>query len=664
MGDKHDPGNEPRFDEIDPEVTSVLPAGGEPGSNDADSWVAQWRGLFDNGGSVPTARPNSGKRSKPAPAPPSAPTTPTVSTAPMAPSGSTESDPPATADKTPPPPAGSKERSTLAAKVRITQRRPRPDAQPRSASGPPAEAAPGGGSGRGRRLAALVATAALGVVLAVGYVVVTSGVVGGPAETAEGPDDDQNTPELPVGADLAPTGIQELARAAVQLIGIDDAGQAVCAGSGVVVSADGTILTNAHVVTRSSSCTFATIGVAVAANSTAPAELRYKADLLAVDEQLDLAVLRVSGVIDGVDEALPDSFPWAALGDSDTVALGDGVRILGFPVIGGDTITLTTGTVSGFSAEEGVGERAVIKTDATISAGNSVGMALDAGGRVIGIPSMARASEDGPAIDCRPVTDTNDDGVLSDGDDCVPVGGFLNGIRPINLAQPLLAEARSAQPISPPVAIQTPDVDPAAVVLSNPRFALGREGNIPVDQVRTASAGITELCFFVDWEGIPQGARWDGAWFIDNELAPALGKSDQVWLLEESGRNFWLCAGESDPGGLPAGVYEIGFFLNNELLFAEAITLTEEPAELVTVTWVNETGGDLCGLAINPLAQSGQVGLDEVGSDGPVEPGGTITMDLPLGLYTVEAYDCSGLVVADTPGGLPVERSGRFSITS
>ena len=62
------------------------------------------------------------------------------------------------------------------------------------------------------------------------------------------------------------------------------------------------------------------------------------------------------------------------LGDSDALHLGDDILILGYPGIGGETITLTRGEVSGFHlCKRGYGNRAFIKTSATIAGGNSGG---------------------------------------------------------------------------------------------------------------------------------------------------------------------------------------------------------------------------------------------------------------------------------------------------
>ena len=629
-----DPVNKPNA-EIDPEVTATFPAGGLPRSlgnedpSDADSWVAQWSAQFDEG-----SKPSKDGR---------------------------DAAEIAAWQK-------SQERTRRRAKLRANQRmaetvtryRPQPDEIQATTPFPVVRDRQ---HRNGRRLVAVSAMALVGALAAVGYVLVLSDAAGNSEDAASAANTESNA-GLEVNAEVGPVGVQELASSTVQLVGLNDQNQPECAGSGVIVEANGTILTNAHVVTRTEACPFRTIGVGVAADSTSSAELKYRAEVLAVDADLDLAVLRIAGPLDpdsGLE--MPDVFPEARLGDSNTVNLGDGVRVLGYPVIGGDTITLTTGTVSGFSSEVGLGDRALIKTDASISSGNSGGMAIDRDGQVIGIPTKARASESGPAIDCRPVSDTNDDGLLDDADGCVPVGGFLNGIRPINLARPLLAKAASAEPITPPVSRSdlAQNFDPNDVVITNPRFSIGQDGNLPRLEIVTAAAGISELCFFVDWSGIPTGVNLEGAWFIDGEQAPGFGEGEQQWTLADEGRNFWLCAREQSALGLPAGVYEIGFFIEGQLVFAEGIELTPEPVDVVTVTWTNDLETDLCGLAVNPK-RSGQVGLNELDEDVVIPPGGAVTMDLPLGTVVVEAYDCNGEPVADELAGLPITKSEIFSI--
>ena len=180
--------------------------------------------------------------------------------------------------------------------------------------------------------------------------------------------------------------------------------------------------------------------------SDQPPELRYVADLLVVDPFLDLAVVQIAADLDGA--AVQVDLPYLRLGDSQEIGLGDQLRVLGYPGIGGDTITLTSGTVSGFTEERDIDGRAWIKTDATISGGNSGGSAVDADGNLVGVPTIAGSGANVDPTDCRVIQDTNGDGRLDDDDSCIPIGGFINGVRPINLALPLIAEAATAVPIS------------------------------------------------------------------------------------------------------------------------------------------------------------------------------------------------------------------------
>ena len=74
------------------------------------------------------------------------------------------------------------------------------------------------------------------------------------------------------------------------------------------------------------------------------------------------------------------NLPAVDVGDSDLLQLGDQMAIFGYPGIGGETVTFTSGNVSGFSRDPKVNSaRAWIKTDATIAGGNSGGTAVNPG---------------------------------------------------------------------------------------------------------------------------------------------------------------------------------------------------------------------------------------------------------------------------------------------
>jgi S1-C subfamily serine protease len=144
----------------------------------------------------------------------------------------------------------------------------------------------------------------------------------------------------------------------------------VGAGSGVVISADGMVLTNAHVVAGAD-----TITVKTASGQELPANLVGSAP------NNDIALVKVRD---------PQGLVPATLGDSDTLQVGDEVVAIGNALNLGDAPTVTRGIVS---AKNRTLESAdtklenLIQTDAAINRGNSGGPLLNAAGEVVGINS-------------------------------------------------------------------------------------------------------------------------------------------------------------------------------------------------------------------------------------------------------------------------------------
>jgi len=137
-------------------------------------------------------------------------------------------------------------------------------------------------------------------------------------------------------------------------------------GTGFIISSDGFIVTNNHVVDGVD-----TIEVIFSDGSQAPAQI------VGQDPKTDLALIRVEGRTDL--HALP-------LGDSDAILPGDWVLAIGNPF--GLEHTVTVGIVSAKGRNIGQGPYDdYIQTDAAINPGNSGGPLLDAAGRVIGINS-------------------------------------------------------------------------------------------------------------------------------------------------------------------------------------------------------------------------------------------------------------------------------------
>jgi S1-C subfamily serine protease len=218
-------------------------------------------------------------------------------------------------------------------------------------------------------------------------------------------------------------------------------------GSGTVISSDGLILTNAHVVLSDRFYDVADLVVAITTEQDQPPTPMFYADVLQADVNLDLAVIKLrSDLNNGAVDFSALGIEPVRIGRAEALQLGDPIIILGYPGIGGETITLTRGEVSGFTAEAPYGNRAFIKTSATIAGGNSGGLAATLQGEIIGVPTQVGSGDlEGMVVDCRPLADTNRDGIIDERDSCVPTGGFINALRPVNLAQPLIDAALAGE---------------------------------------------------------------------------------------------------------------------------------------------------------------------------------------------------------------------------
>ncbi|MEM7131473.1 MAG: serine protease [Chloroflexota bacterium] len=216
-------------------------------------------------------------------------------------------------------------------------------------------------------------------------------------------------------------------------------------GSGTIVHPQGVILTNCHVANPRAmgmpSPPADKLAIAITERSDEPPVLTYIAEIVVQSPEMDLAVLRIASRMDG-KSVHRLNLPAVPIGDSDSLELGDVMSIFGYPGIGGETVTFTSGSVSGFTQQRDVTSgRAWIKTDATIAGGNSGGTSVNNQGYLVGIPTQAAAGTGISPVDARPVVDTNQDGRVDQRDTPMSIGGFINGLRPVNMAKPLLQKA-------------------------------------------------------------------------------------------------------------------------------------------------------------------------------------------------------------------------------
>ncbi|MCW6701028.1 trypsin-like peptidase domain-containing protein [Anaerococcus sp. NML200537] len=169
-------------------------------------------------------------------------------------------------------------------------------------------------------------------------------------------------------------------------------------GSGSIVSKDGYIVTNSHVVSDGDA---KEINVLFNNGDTAPAELVWN------DSSLDLAIIKV--------DSNNKNLKAIDIGDSDEIGVGDRVVAIGNPLGFQLQSTVTSGIISGLNRSvafnTGVQMDGLMQTDAAINAGNSGGALLNSKGELIGINTAKAGNSDGigfaiPINTVKPVIDT------------------------------------------------------------------------------------------------------------------------------------------------------------------------------------------------------------------------------------------------------------------
>lgn len=160
-------------------------------------------------------------------------------------------------------------------------------------------------------------------------------------------------------------------------------GTAKAEGSGIIISEDGYILTNNHIVNSSSNNSYYEVSQASKVSVYLyNDETEYEAKIIGTDEQTDLAVIKIEKT--GLNAA--------ELGDSNSVKVGEFSMAIGNPL--GMESSVTSGIISAVNRKvtDSDGKTyTLIQTDAAINSGNSGGALVNADGKVIGINTLKLA---------------------------------------------------------------------------------------------------------------------------------------------------------------------------------------------------------------------------------------------------------------------------------
>lgn len=203
-----------------------------------------------------------------------------------------------------------------------------------------------------------------------------------------------SSPALAAG-ELTPRDIYKTHGKAVVLVFATDGSAQGSAGTGSIITSDGQIVTNAHVVAKDGRA-YKKLFVYLKPDKLTGSmqddlKDRFEAQVVDIDHELDLALLKM--------KAPPANLPVISFADPDSVDIGDPVVAIGHPETGG-LWTMTTGIVSSVVKDfQGIRGKDVFQTEASINRGNSGGPLLNVYGQMVGInTSISRRAADGLAI--------------------------------------------------------------------------------------------------------------------------------------------------------------------------------------------------------------------------------------------------------------------------
>ena len=269
-------------------------------------------------------------------------------------------------------------------------------------------------------------------------------------------------------------------------------------------------------------------------------------------------MLKVTAAFKGGPLPANLGLPPVPLGDSDQVEIGDAVHVVGYPGIGGDSVTYTSGTIAGFLDEDSDKKIDWLKTDAEVNHGNSGGLAINEAGEMIGIPTAGVADAES--------------------------AGKISLIRPVNRALALIKTAV----VQNGSAGETPSNNSAPGASAQiTKFVFTDSvdaNNRPGKAATNFPAGTQTIYAAFDYAGFANGQSLQATWLLN-------GKSDVVntidWDAGASG-SYWISI--TNKNGVTSGVYDLTLALDGVQMYKASMSVGVQPTATPTTAGSNRFG--------------------------------------------------------------------------
>ena len=356
--------------------------------------------------------------------------------------------------------------------------------------------------------------------------------------------------------------------ASVKLIILDANGEVFGGCSGTILNNQGYILTNFHCVGQTDIYgpdeefglahgdlynPQGLLGVAITDDPRQMPVPSYIAQYIAGNPEQDVAVIKIIADLDG--NLVPETLPLvpAVLIDSDQVELGEAVSVIGYPGVGGETVTFTEGKIAGFLDEDGDKLTDWFKTDVLINGGNSGGTAVNEKGEMIGIPSASTFD--------------------------ASRGDALRFIKPVNQAMPIIERALNAGSSQTEVGGVSGgkggDTIASGQNFGEITFGAGFDKNGIVGASSTFKSGVAEVHAAVPYQKMRNGASWGYIWQYEGQ--DAIVETKLKWDQDDSGV---LDLSIYSDDVLPDGNFSLQIILNDKVVQQDQFVIgSEDPTE-------------------------------------------------------------------------------------
>lgn len=335
------------------------------------------------------------------------------------------------------------------------------------------------------------------------------------------------TPAAPATTESPRKSLTELSAAVVQIRRFAASGEACTNSTGVVLTADGLILTSHQGIAATPGCDNPDLLIAFVEGTDSAPKVRFRGHVAGENAAVDLAVVQIDRDSQGRRVPSPALTP-VELSHAVISAEGVAVRTLAFSEAESATLSVLSGTAALPSADAGW-----LNLTAPIPSGGAGSGVFDISGHLVGIVTQAGWND--TLTQARPIALA---GSLLQrvGVDYIPAGG-TSGAAP--------AETTAPNPVA--------SVATGPVKVSNVQLTAGKVAGsaAPLPAVKSLPSGSPTACIFWTIEGVQPGMKHGGVWIVNG--LPATSATDLMWNQSTKERTNWCWPTNSGP--LPSGTH-------------------------------------------------------------------------------------------------------------